>query len=295
MEKKKFQEVPEYAFAPFEGELGGPLQEAVFPLVAIVNDILHPVGTAFAIHPEGMLITARHVLEYAASLSKTYGLYALYMSAANKVDNPEPGEAPPIFGGLFPIEKFWADNLHDVAVCLSNPPVIMKTGKRLQLRCIKLEVTPPRVGEHISAVGYYAMQATSDGTNLYEQKTAISTATVTEIFHVSRDKSAANYPCFHTDARFDAGMSGGPIMNENGNACGIVSRGMLPDLSLGASIWPAFGMQLDAGLEKTTLYEMAKKGIIDVSSIDALRSVDGGVSIHYTQKKVPGSAGTGNF
>ncbi len=269
-------EIPEHAFVPFDGELGGPLQEAIFPVVAVVNGMMHPVGTAFAIHPNGLLITAAHVIEHAASFGNPdYELHVLYVSAARRVNAQKNNEAPPIFGGLLPIVIASTSQAHDIALCSCSPPRNIETGQPLELRVMNLQALPPKVGEHISAIGYHSMTATPiKDSILYDQKTAISTATVIEKFDLSRDKSAANYPCFHVDARFDPGMSGGPIMGENGSVCGIVSRGMFHDLSLGASIWPAFGLKAHLQSETPTLYELAKRGDINVFSLDAL-VVDG--------------------
>lgn len=276
---------------PFD-TVGGPIQECVLPLVTIVADEVYPVGTAFAIHPEGLLMTAAHVLKCAASLARPaqgadgtsylhYELNALYMSA-------QQSRTPSLFGGPLPVSKLWTSSEHDVAIAFARLPRNIETGEKLRLRVVRLRPRPPKVEDHIAAIGYRAMEASRivEGCVTYKQETAISTASVTEVFDIVRDRCAANFPCFHVDARFDRGMSGGPIFDEDGAVCGVVSRGMFPNLSLGASLWPALGLKLEISVEDQpgtlTLYELARRGMVEVdSSFESVWLTEDGIAIRY--------------
>jgi hypothetical protein len=63
-----------------------------------------------------------------------------------------------------------------------------------------------------------------------------------------------------TDARFDPGMSGGPVFNKDGQICAVVSTGMPPEYEGGehyshaSLIWPVFGVRFndDQQTEKNT-------------------------------------------
>ena len=46
---------------------------------------------------------------------------------------------------------------------------------------------------------------------------------VAEVFCEGRDTVLRNYPCFSIDARFDGGMSGGPVFSETGELSGLVA------------------------------------------------------------------------
>ncbi|MBI4685821.1 MAG: trypsin-like peptidase domain-containing protein [Nitrospirae bacterium] len=294
--REAIQEIPAKAFVPFNS-VGGPLQECIFPLVAIVADAVYPVGSAFAIHPDGLLMTSAHVLEYAESFAELrrradgtsyrhYELHALYVSA--KLATP-----PFLFGGQMPVDRIWAVKEHDIALALARLPQNVETGQKFRFRIVRLRPCPPKVGDPILAVGYHMMEASRivDGKVDYKQETATSTAEVTEVFDVTRDRCLANFPCFHVNARFDPGMSGGPIFDSQGTVCGVVSRGMSPDekgeyLSLGASIWPALGMKLDINIDKQaetlTLYELARRRLLDVDkSIESVFLTENGVGIRY--------------
>jgi hypothetical protein len=283
------QSVPgEGAFEPFN-KVGGPLQEGVMPLIAMVNGEVFPVGTAFAVHPYGLLMTAAHVLEYAAALPKKhgvsgYGLYALYM-------REKEGGGPELFGGPLPVDRIWADTAHDVALVWAPVPYNDETKEHLRLRVSRLRPRPLAEGEHLIAVGYHGMNERIpivDGVVEYAQQTAIATGRVLDSYPYGhgRDRVLAPFPCFHTDARFEPAMSGGPIAGEDGGVAAVVCRGLSEAdhsqgyLSLGASIWPAFGIPIEMpdginGWKATTLYELAKAGLVDVDSSLAGLTVEG--------------------
>ena len=77
-----------------------------------------------------------------------------------------------------------------------------------------LGLLPPKEGSHVAAFGYprssVSMKAPSD----FEVRTDASTSygTVIRVHDERRDLGLLKFPCFETNARFDGGMSGGPIM-----------------------------------------------------------------------------------
>ena len=56
-----------------------------------------------------------------------------------------------------------------------------------------------------------------------------SVGVVREIHDWRRDKVNLPFPCYRVGARFDAGMSGGPVFDEYGSLCGLVCAS--PDFS----------------------------------------------------------------
>jgi hypothetical protein len=83
--------------------------------------------------------------------------------------------------------------------------------------------------------------------------------------------------------RFDPSMSGGPVINEEGNVCTIICSSLPADesnpehVSYASLIWPAFGTPIEVerpGQESavTTLYDLAKEGRVEVdTSFDSVQ------------------------
>ena len=84
------------------------------------------------------------------------------------------------------------------------------------------------------------------------------------------------FPCFETNARFDHGMSGGPVLDDQGHVCGIIGTGLSPEVegvehySHASTLWPVMGTMVSFPWEDRyprgtsfPLYEFAKAGFID--------------------------------
>jgi hypothetical protein len=136
----------------------------------------------------------------------------------------------------------------------------------------------PSRSETTFGIGYYGMKGdiitqTEDGHCVikYAERTALTTGQITEVYPEKRDMAMAPWPCFRTDARFEHGMSGGPIINEHGGVCSGVSG--IEDsegyISFGSLLWLALGIQLElasgdgAKPEKVSLYDLIQKGYVD--------------------------------
>lgn len=84
------------------------------------------------------------------------------------------------------------------------------------------------------------------------RKGSTSVGTVVEIHDERRDNFSITWPCFRVNARFDGGMSGGPVFNEAGELCGLVCACMPPGepggdhVSYVTSLWPMLAIELDA-------------------------------------------------
>lgn len=101
---------------------------------------------------------------------------------------------------------------------------------------------------------------------------ATSTGQVIEVLAERRD-FMLDWPCFRVDARFDGGMSGGPVFNEAGLVCGIISSNMPPSssdeehVSYATTLWPMLAITTNfpiGGLEpkKRLVEELVRDGTI---------------------------------
>ena len=266
-------------FAPFPS-LGHHIQQSVMPLLVISGQSLIAIGTGFTVTSDGLMVTAAHVVEEAVrygnprkrhdgGLDYELQFYALY------VTDQKHGDRGEYIGGALPILKFWHSPELDIAFCRLGSPY-GPGGWVPNFPVLRLSPSVPAVGEKVCGCGYYQMQGdvgqlTPDGKLEvhYFQNTAYTPGRVAEVYPVRRDSAMLRFPCFRTDARFDPGMSGGPVINQQGNVCGIICSSLPGDelnpqhISYASLIWPAFGTPMEIEIPHqqptTTLYDLAKE------------------------------------
>jgi hypothetical protein len=140
-------------------------QMSIMPVVKMLNEQIHPVGTCFSISNDGLCLTARHVIEAAfpdavrsgRALSEEDGwLYAVYASP----EKVEPGSEHDL-GGLIPFNRVFFMDRVDIAAIHLALPTNTETGERLRMPSHRLALSPPPVGARCIAIGYHAMEWTA--------------------------------------------------------------------------------------------------------------------------------------
>lgn len=267
-------------------EFGHRIQGAILPIMSLVDDEIIPLGTAFAVTMDGMLMTAKHLFDEIDTEKmefkrrkgdgnyKKMSLHALFVAGKND-DNSD------YMGGLWQIDHVWFDANHDIAFCWLNKGMI-GDQQLLLSSVLKLSFQPPKIGENTIAFGYYGNNAKytgeiRDGKTVvdYSQKTAFTQGRVIEVFKEKRDSGFLNFPCFQIDSRFELGMSGAPVFNEKGSVCGIVcaSTKMEDDqeyLSYASLLYPALIIKLGVKIEESDIknehyfYEYIERNVISI-------------------------------
>lgn len=233
-----------------------PIQMSVFPVVAYRRGTdFVPLGTCFTISSQGLVLTARHVIDEMAALnehqdqnSEPWWIGCLYVAEPAPED-----DVPDLLGGILPAHKvFLCDDL-DIAAVQLNLPTDTRTGKTLRMPASSISPGLPRVGANCYAIGYHSMSwkdySGADAQVL--QSFSASRGLIKEVHTPYRDKVTLNFPCFETSARYDGGMSGGPIIDDNGAVIGVVCSSLgdpddLGHISYGSLIGPALLLQLEA-------------------------------------------------
>jgi hypothetical protein len=144
-------------------------------------------------------------------------------------------------------------------------------------------------------VGYARFEVESDVSRddfreiLIEPNFHVSAGGITQTFPGGRDTFKdldGNYTgklptaCFETSARFDPGMSGGPVMDENGSVCGIIATGFNAEDAVSytdfASATPfVFLLGLQDGDRLMRVYEMAQLDLVSVDEhFDKLQVIE---------------------
>ncbi|RNJ48778.1 S1 family peptidase [Methylocystis hirsuta] len=233
-----------------------PIQMSVLPVVAYrCGAEFVPLGTCFTVSPQGLVLTARHVIEEMTALnarrdqnSEQWWIGCLYVA------EPAPEhEVPDLLGGILPAHKvFLCDDL-DIAAIQLNLPTDTRTGKTLRMPASRISPGLPPVGSFCFAVGYHSMSwKDCAGADAQVYQNFSASRGLIKVLHTPyRDKVSLNFPCFETSARFDGGMSGGPIMGDNGAVIGVVCSSLgnpdeLGHISYGSLIGPALLLQLEA-------------------------------------------------
>ena len=265
------------------------------PVVAYRDDQVRPLGTCFAISNHGIALTARHVVDEAMGVvdwrrepedfEGEWRVGALYAA--------EPGpceDVPDLLGGILPAHKINLFPGIDIAAIHLNLPTHEKTGQLLRVPANIISPAIPLTNTTCFGLGYHSMFWSKEDSGIeghcVVQSYSASRGEIADIYFPQRDAVMLNFPCFQTNARFDGGMSGGPIIGENGNVIGVIcsSIGQEPKsqhISYGSLIGPALFLQLEAsspsGLcQNQFLYDFVQGGSVRVdetiSSINLQRS-----------------------
>ena len=208
-------------------------QMSIMPVVAMKGQYLRGVGTCFAISSQGLVITARHVIEDALEIDdngekKDPDLWVGAVYAA-ELGLEDLGEVPDLLGGPLPAHKVHYSESHDIALMQLNLPRRRETGGTLRMPQLKLGMRIPSEGEPCVGIGYHAMdwkQATGPHTHDVAQSYSASQGRIGTVHLIKRDDVLMKFPCFQTDCRLVGGMSGGPVIDgANGTVIGIVCAG----------------------------------------------------------------------
>lgn len=242
------------------------LNSRVLPVLVVSTTMLACVGTAFLIAPGGVAVTARHVIDEAlVRVDQQPGAYVavLWVGSGTDVDDVRD-----LLGGLIGVYQRAVDgNKSDLA--LLRISTVFRQGEFYPLPTLALSSRLPQRGNMICALGYTKFDVESDTTTQTERLVTIaqdlhySSGRITDVYPDGRDATMLPTACFETSARFDPGMSGGPVLGEDGTVCGVVASGMAHDdgYTSFASATPfvfTLGIKDDDRLVR--VYEMAKQG-----------------------------------
>lgn len=241
----------------------------------------------------GLYLSAKHVIE---DFVDSFGHENLHLNCSIWVVHLYEDESMEIWA----LTNAWTGTNTDISVLRAIPHVT--TNEALaEVSVVGLDLAPPSVGSRISAYGF----CESKGTFKVEKDTicldlwgspVTAVGEIREIHDQARDQYLLNFPCFRVNARFDGGMSGGPIFSDNALVCGVVCMGYnlvdseLEPISYGATLWPALCLPITVDIhtgmpcERYCLLDLAHSGYIYVANAHQLQatSFNGGFSGIYT-------------
>jgi hypothetical protein len=272
----------EHSKAPqfVETGLNSIITEVALALVGVKDGHWAPLGTCIVISGN-MAVTAKHVIQYyfsqyegisvfRGSLTGTGAIYARQILNEGKT------------GRLWSVRKAWLSPITDVAYLYLAPR--SEEALSYKWKACNMKVTPPAIGSRVAGFGYHSsrifLRQNESVLNVkWDDSPTTTVGEVVEIYPARRDGSMLIFPCYRVNARFESGMSGGPIFNDDGHLCGLVCASLDGDpqgpyISYVVSLWPSLGTFVQVQFAENPsgspmrIYELAKLGRIPIVDLD---------------------------
>ncbi len=254
-----------------ETDLAQPICKVAVPLLFEKGNQGVVLGTAVFIG-NGIALTAKHVFEEALlQFEGVSPAHDGHQELAGTFTVTGFQFASSTAGCARVFTKVWTSPHSDIAI-LMTAPVTKESGYAVSL---KATTRAPRVGSTLAAFGYPSSEYVAGDQRTVQLTPSTTMSTVIEVHHQRRDQRLS-FPCVHTDGRYDAGMSGGPVVdNETGHLCGLICSNMPPfadgeaHVSYVALLWPMLATLVDVPIDppiagRYPLLELAKRGVIQI-------------------------------
>jgi Trypsin-like peptidase domain len=244
------------------------------------NQTMHVSGTCVRI-ASNLYLTARHVLE------DFIGIFGLKNGVPNFTVWVIHTYAGPKYA-IWSIYKLWLSPHSDLATFCVKPFNDIAANHQV-VRTVGLDLQPPTIGSRIFSWGYHRGSGITniDENGVYHYKVdgegATTVGEIREYHPMGTDKALRPFACFRVNARFDGGMSGGPVFSDSGHICGVICSNLPPHdeteehCSYVTALWPlmALGVELNpitGHLENKTcsMFELAKNGVLSVNGLEKI-------------------------
>lgn len=264
----------------------------IAPVVVVSPAEIKCIGTAFNVSPAGLWITAGHVIDEALDVVAETAESQL---AIVWIGSGDGHDVPDLLGGPIPVIHYQRDHASDVGMMRTN---LLKDGEPYPLPFLRLGAGMRKVQKPIAALGYTRFDVKSEVVGVDRYKTIVE-----QNFYVSAGRITKNYPegrdslmlptaCFETSARFNGGMSGGPVVDGEGIVCGVVSSGGVgPDeensgyVSFASATPHIFMLELSESGQSQRVYDMVAQGVITsdkyFNHLKLIETDDGKVGIEF--------------
>jgi Trypsin-like peptidase domain len=184
---------------------------------------------------------------------------------------------------VWEVTRLWAGSITDITF-LYVTPVSQEAEASAWRNAITMQLAPPAVGERIVGFGYREMVA---GIDMDEENQRIeiswnaspmtTVGEVTEVYD-KRGPGLCQWPSFRVNARFEPGMSGGPVFNDAGRLCGIICSSFEvgddvdQEISYVSSLWPA--MATSIAIDREGHPPGSEYPVLDLARTGAIHAVD---------------------
>lgn len=293
--------MPSYSKDPLFGSTSpySDIELVAGRMVALApNNQIFACGSCVRIAPN-LYLTARHVMtDFIDKFGHSNGGVNFTVWIMHTYKGPEYA--------VWELDEFYLSPHSDLAV-LHVSPYNDTAADIKAVRTVGIDLIPPSIGSRISGFGYHSstgsISVNSSGSLHFEVngEGAAAIGEVREYHHMGTDRVLRPFPCFRVNARFDGGMSGGPIFSANGKLCGVICTGLPPyderdeHCSFASALWPLMGTVV--GINPNTgcledqsfpVIELAKSGFIKVHGLErvsvAQSNVEGMYEVTYRRE-----------
>lgn len=235
--------------------LDQPINKFVSPLLSGRGEDWAVEGTCVMIAP-GLAITANHVI--IETMKKYEGVDIESLDDNNQ--NIKSKHESIVFqlldgenGYGWSVTQYFLSPLTDVCYLRLKP---MFTAKAVPVpHKVRISLHPPPIGERIAAYGFPKTSVSFNESGTSINVTPKITIGEVQLVHQQKRDTMLPFPVFQTNARFDPGMSGGPVFNNSGMLCGLICTNLPPDksdldhISFVALLWPSMGTKVSLNLK----------------------------------------------
>lgn len=250
-----------------------PLSESAVIIVGLNEDQWAALGSGIIIG-NYIAITARHLID---GYIKYYHEEQHFESVETFVKRTSPDTRFSLYviqflnSGTKPVmwlvKAIYYSGLTDI-VFLHLASMNEEDSEAHTFNRVKIDINPLIEGDSISGFGYICPHIEYDEHGpIIDGDGYTTTGFVTKVYETHRDRGLVTFPAYEVDARIDGGMSGGPVFNNKGLLCGILSVGGFA--SHVAALWPMLAIPVSysrANVPMGTSYpasELAKNGVIN--------------------------------
>lgn len=198
----------EFSCVDDQGREGSP-KCAIFPILKVLKDHAVAIGTGFFINPQGLFLSAAHVVAEAHSDDgRLVGLHFL----------PDNSYV------LRPLLS--ATSLGDIAIgCLRPARHIEAPHAALLAPVVPLALASPAVGTDVFTFAYPGSEHKHERGSEIKVFPSYFCGQVTRHYPEGRDAAMLPGPCFETSIVVHGGASGGPVFGPTGTVFAINSTG----------------------------------------------------------------------
>ncbi len=260
---------------------GSPIYDVTVRIIALEKDCKTVVasGTGVVI-AQNLILSAKHVFDdfcekwnLETSTLATIDRFNIWVVFISNEDSQ--------MYHVFEVASVYISPHSDLVLFHLDPRDRIGNERKWVQAHINLEL--PYVGERVVGVGFIKSKVNvridARGQSHIEiiDEPVVSVGGITQVFPEKRDSYLRHYPCIEMNARFEGGMSGGPVFNDSGQLIGIVCSSFdLSDsnenISYASLLWPLMAIVVENIKDVSQpLYDLAKSGIIETIGLKRIR------------------------